>query len=121
MGVAGKLTSRHGKFHYEMNEDAKYIDTKQLYQLFNDQVCIVKVMYVSNKGKYGPSGVIGVVDPYGLDRWINTPKHIVKDIETLRADADTYTQADNNQLGVKAYQYDLNGDIHYSLSFVDIE
>lgn len=122
MGVAKKLTNRVGKFNYEMPENVEYINTQTLMNMFGDAVQTVKIMYISKKSKYGPSGIIGILASNGVHYWINTPNHIVKHIQTLREDPDTYAQVNDNKLGIKPYTYELaDNDIHYSLEFVDIE
>ena len=81
-----------------------------------DTIYTVLGMYTHTKGKFGESGII-ITSAANID----VPEHLIKDIKTVRANADMVEAVNNGKCGLKISTYvDKKGIERYTATFVDI-
>ena len=99
MSIA-KLNNEYVKFTHETKEDMEY---KSLEMLFNengeDKVHTVWGAYI-NDGKYGKQGLLVTDDCY-----VNLPKHLNEDVESIRRNEEVIDQINKGQAGFTIYHY----------------
>ena len=97
-----KFNNDYVKFTHETPKDMEY---KTLEMLYNEnganenKVYTVWGVYI-NHGHYGPQGLLITDDGY-----INLPRHLNDDVESIRTDGESIEQINKGQAGFTIYHY----------------
>lgn len=86
-------------FNYDMTQNV-YMKLREYLDAGHADHGIVRGMYVSNKGEYGPSPVL-VIDGINL----NLPKHMVDKVKMIRGNADMVQAINEGKCGFKIREY----------------
>lgn len=119
MSIA-RLNNDYVKFTHETPKDMEY---KTLEMLYNEngsddnKVYTIWAVYI-NEGKYGKQGLLVTDDCY-----VNLPKHLNEDVESIRGDEEIIDQINKGQAGFTIYHYyskKYKKDC-FSINWVDIK
>ena len=107
----------HGKrFDFDSSK-LEYINLDNYVQDGYPNYFVVKGMFITKSGKFGPRGII-VSEAFN----IQVPKHLNADISDILSNYDMIDAINEGKCGAKVYQYtDKNGVKRNSIRFVDIE
>ena len=113
-----RLNNDYVKFTHETPKDLEYKTLEMLYnENDSEKIYTIWGAYI-NDGKYGKQGLLVTDECY-----VNVPKHLTGDIETIRTDENTINQINKGQAGFKIYHYyskKYNKNC-FSLNWVDVK
>lgn len=101
------------RFNYDMTQN-KFVKLREFYESEHADHGIVRGMYVSNKGEYGPSAVL-VIDGWNL----NLPKHMTGRVNRIRGDAEMVKAINEGKCGFKIREYQDNKNPNVTRLTVD--
>lgn len=97
-------------------EGFEYKKLKDLYETNGpDHVYTVCAIYINRSGRYGDAPVFATPEYY-----VNLPSHLLKDAEDFLASSDAIESINERHMGFRIYSYELNGNVNYSVSFVNL-
>lgn len=121
MNFAAKYNKTATYYDYQYPESAVYTNLQELAENAKDpqKVYTVHALYISNKGKYGPTPAAAI----GQSIICNLPGWLTADIEKMRADEELTQAINAGRFGFRIGSFIRKGESvkRYRPVWVDIE
>ena len=115
MSILNKYNKSVKLFNYEIGENPIYKTLKELYESDKEKVYVIKALYINTKSRYGEAPVIATEDFL-----VNAPSHLVETVKQMRNDFELIDFINQDKIGFKIYEYELNGKTYYSVNWIEL-
>lgn len=80
---------------------------------------VVKALYITEKGKYGPHGMIAVISSNGNYR-ISLPSHMTLTVRDMLSDDNVIEAIRHDKVGVEIYRYYKDNNEYIGVNWRDL-
>lgn len=116
MGIANKYNKNH-KFTWSIKEGTPYKNLKELvHENGMNYTYLITCVFMSTKSKYGVNPIVCTPS-----ECVNLPKHLTDTVNNMLNDDEVINAINSHKLGFTIYDYVINGNTYYSVSWVDID
>ncbi len=114
--------SKHAKstvsFTFDYRQVSHYTTLQELYaENGATKVYVIRALYISNKGKYGPQPIITIDDAF-----VNAPSHLIPAITEMMNDPEDVQSINEGKAGFRIRTYlSKSKNLCYSVDWMDVE
>ena len=101
MSYATKFNRSGNKFTFKQGENVNYISLEDLFNMSEDKIYPVKVLYINKKSLYGDSPCIVINE----DTTVNLPKHLTETVIEMINDEECVNAINNGEVKFLVYRY----------------